>query len=297
MFPGVEELTGDRAAGELDALRGRRWDAVIDNSASRADAPDWVRDSAGLLKDQADQYLFISTRSVFRTCRRVPATVDAPLLTKETTPELDRGAALSLRPGQGAGGGRGGAAFGERTTIVRPGLIVGPGRRHGPVHLLAGADRAGRRDPGSRRPGGGPGPGHRRPGPVRVGRAPVRGPHLRHLHGRGPGERPVHGGVPVRDRGRDHRPAELDLGPPGVPGGARDPTLPEMPVWRPPTPGLRGVRPLRPEPGGGGGAHLPVPGRHDPATLDFHHSRERGAGTGGPGPSRPSSWSVPCATR
>ena len=46
LFKGVEELTGDRAAHQLDALKGRRWDAVIDNSASRADAPDWVRESA-----------------------------------------------------------------------------------------------------------------------------------------------------------------------------------------------------------------------------------------------------------
>ena len=55
LFKGVEELTGDRAANQLDALKGRRWDAVIDNSASRADAPDWVRHSAGLLKDAADR--------------------------------------------------------------------------------------------------------------------------------------------------------------------------------------------------------------------------------------------------
>src|SRR5690606_24276111 len=91
MFPGVEELTGDRAAGALDALRGRTWDAVIDNSASRADAPDWVRDSAGLLREAADQYLFISTRSVFRDLSSVPATVDEPLLTPETTPNWTAG--------------------------------------------------------------------------------------------------------------------------------------------------------------------------------------------------------------
>ena len=43
MFPGVEELIGDRDTGNLEALRGRRWDAVIDNSASQGDAPRWVR--------------------------------------------------------------------------------------------------------------------------------------------------------------------------------------------------------------------------------------------------------------
>src|SRR5512139_2884222 len=40
----VEELAGDRAA-ELTALKGRKWDAVIDESASLASAPDWVKNS------------------------------------------------------------------------------------------------------------------------------------------------------------------------------------------------------------------------------------------------------------
>ena len=127
MFPEVEELTGDRAAGGLDALRGRRWDAVIDNSASRSDAPDWVRDSANLLKDQADQYLFISTRSVFRDLSAVPATVDAPLLTRETTSGWSEGQPYPYGLAKALAEGEAAAAFGDRTTIVRPGLIVGPG--------------------------------------------------------------------------------------------------------------------------------------------------------------------------
>lgn len=127
MFPGVEELTGDRAAGELDALRGRRWDAVIDNSAARADAPDWVRDSAGLLRDQADQYLFISTRSVFADLSAVPATVEAPLLTRENTPNWQEGNPYPYGLAKALAEGEARAAFGDRTTIVRPGLIVGPG--------------------------------------------------------------------------------------------------------------------------------------------------------------------------
>jgi 2'-hydroxyisoflavone reductase len=124
---GVEELTGDRAAGELDALRGRRWDAVIDNSASRADAPDWVRDSAGLLRDSADQYLFISTRSVFRDLSQVPATVEAPLLTRETTPNWEPGRPYPYGLAKALAEEETLRAFGERSTIVRPGLIVGPG--------------------------------------------------------------------------------------------------------------------------------------------------------------------------
>lgn len=127
MFDGVEELTGDRETGELDALRGREWDAVIDNSASRADAPDWVRDSAGLLKDVADQYLFISTRSVFRDLSAVPATVDAPVLTRETTSNWSEGQPYPYGLAKALAEEEARRAFGERTTIVRPGLIVGPG--------------------------------------------------------------------------------------------------------------------------------------------------------------------------
>jgi hypothetical protein len=55
----VEELAGDRA-NNLEALKGRKWDAVIDESASGSDAPEWVRQSATILRDATDQYLFIS---------------------------------------------------------------------------------------------------------------------------------------------------------------------------------------------------------------------------------------------
>ncbi len=127
VFPGVEELTGDRATGDLASLKGRRWDAVIDNSASRADAPMWVKDSAALLKDSAEQYLFISTRSVFSDLSKVPGTVDAPLLTKSTTPNWREGQPFPYGLAKALAEAEAKAAFGDRTTIVRPGLIVGPG--------------------------------------------------------------------------------------------------------------------------------------------------------------------------
>ena len=43
LFPDVEKLVGDRATGALDALRGRTWDVVVDNSATD---PRWVRGTA-----------------------------------------------------------------------------------------------------------------------------------------------------------------------------------------------------------------------------------------------------------
>jgi 2'-hydroxyisoflavone reductase len=100
---------------------------VDHSSAARAEAPDRVRDSAGLLRDAADPYLFISTRSVFRDLSAVPATVDAPLLTRETTPNWREGQPHPYGLAEALAEGEARAAFGDRTTILRPGLIVGPG--------------------------------------------------------------------------------------------------------------------------------------------------------------------------
>ena len=61
LFAGLERLRGDRDGG-LDALRGRRWDAVVDTSGY---SPRVVRDSARLLSDAAEHYSFISSCSVY----------------------------------------------------------------------------------------------------------------------------------------------------------------------------------------------------------------------------------------
>ena len=62
LFPEVEKLRGDRDGG-LDALRGRRWDAVVDTSGF---SPRVVRDSAALLADAVEHYTFISSCSVYK---------------------------------------------------------------------------------------------------------------------------------------------------------------------------------------------------------------------------------------
>lgn len=121
----VEELAGDRAS-DLSALKGRRWDAVIDESASLSSAPEWVRLSAGMLKEQTDQYLFISTRSVYRDTSRVPMTADAPVLTLENSP-IAEGRALPYGHAKAYAEKEAHAAMPGRVTVVRPGLIVGPG--------------------------------------------------------------------------------------------------------------------------------------------------------------------------
>ena len=127
MFEGVEEVIGDRAENDYAALRGRTWDAVIDNSASASTAPQWVREASAVLRDSAAQYIFISTRSVYRDLSTVPATVNAPLLTRETTTNWSEGRPFPYGLAKALAEGEARAAWGDRTTIVRPGLIVGPG--------------------------------------------------------------------------------------------------------------------------------------------------------------------------
>jgi len=121
----VEELAGDRAS-DLRALEGRRWDAVIDESASSSSAPEWVEKSASLLKDATDQYLFISTRSVYADLSAVPMTKDAPVLTRENSP-LREGQALPYGHAKAYAEKAAHAAMPGRVTVVRPGLIIGPG--------------------------------------------------------------------------------------------------------------------------------------------------------------------------
>jgi 2'-hydroxyisoflavone reductase len=127
MFEGVEEVTGDRAVNDYASLRGRTWDAVIDNSAASSTAPQWVREAGAVLRDSVGQYIFISTRSVYRDLSMVPATVDAPLLTPATTPNWTEGRPYTYGLAKALAEAAAKEAYGERTTIVRPGLIVGPG--------------------------------------------------------------------------------------------------------------------------------------------------------------------------
>ena len=123
MFPYLETLRGDRN-GDYESLRGRQWDVVIDNATNN---PAWVEMAADFLKDSVDQFMFVSSRSAYADVSRVPMTSEAPTWTFETA-EVPRdqerlpyglGKAESERTAQRIMPGR--------TTIVRPGLIIGPG--------------------------------------------------------------------------------------------------------------------------------------------------------------------------
>ena len=124
---GVEELQGDRNLGEVDALRRGEWDAVIDNPTT---LPFWVHDAAEVLHDSTGQYVFISTISVYDLAGRDSLDEDTPVLAftggdpLEVGPEDYTGAMYG--PLKAASEAEARRWYGDRTTVIRPGLIVGP---------------------------------------------------------------------------------------------------------------------------------------------------------------------------
>jgi len=120
--PGVETLLGDRD-GQLDSLKGRDWDVVIDNSGY---VPRHVRLTTELLRERVRHYLFISTVAVYADLSAPGVTEDAPLkvLADPTVEEVRRdtyGGLKALCEGVVR------TDFDGRYTIVRPTFLVGPG--------------------------------------------------------------------------------------------------------------------------------------------------------------------------
>lgn len=122
LFPDLEQLHGDRKT-DLSALDGRTWDVVIDPSAY---IPADVTRSAGSLAPRVKHYLLISTISVYAALdtpgldERAPlATLADPTVTKVTGETYGGLKALCEQAAERAMPGR--------TTVIRPGLIVGPG--------------------------------------------------------------------------------------------------------------------------------------------------------------------------
>lgn len=75
LFPEAEKLQGDRG-GDLSALEGRQWDAVIDVNGY---LPRHVRAAAELLRDAVERYVFISTISVYKDLSAPGTTEESPL--------------------------------------------------------------------------------------------------------------------------------------------------------------------------------------------------------------------------
>jgi 2'-hydroxyisoflavone reductase len=122
LYGELEQLTGDRDGG-LDALRGRRWDAVIDTCGY---VPRLVGDSARLLAEAVEHYTFISSISVYRALDRpgIAETYDLATMADETVEEITGETYGPLKVlcekqvDEVMGNGR--------SLHIRAGLIVGP---------------------------------------------------------------------------------------------------------------------------------------------------------------------------
>lgn len=123
--PGVTVLNGDRTEPEgLAALADGTWDAVVDTWSA---APRIVRDSARLLAERAERYVFVSSRSVYTW--PIPAGLDEDGPVVDADPDADateyaadkRGAELAVL-----------REFGDkRSLLVRAGLLLGPRENSG----------------------------------------------------------------------------------------------------------------------------------------------------------------------
>ena len=126
-FAQLEQRIGDRDRGDLEALKTGKWDAVIDTSGY---APAHVKASAELLRDRVEQYLFVSTISVYASTAAAMVGEDTPVAKIDdataaqasTIQEASRHyGAMKARCEQAAE-----TAMPGRVAQVRPGLIVGP---------------------------------------------------------------------------------------------------------------------------------------------------------------------------
>ena len=119
---GIEQLIGDRN-GQIDALKGRDWDAVIDNSAY---TPKQVRLTAELLKGHVKQYILISSVAAYANFAKagIDESYELAKLPDPTVEEVN---------GQTYGGLKvlceqvAEEVFGKQATLIRPTYIAGPG--------------------------------------------------------------------------------------------------------------------------------------------------------------------------
>ena len=120
LFPEAEQLRGDRD-GDLSALEGREWDAVVDPSGF---VPRVVAASAALLTGAVGHYVFLSSISVYRP------PIEAGLDESAAVVELDDPTSEDVQADYGGLKVLCERAVEERfpgrATHVRAGLIAGP---------------------------------------------------------------------------------------------------------------------------------------------------------------------------
>jgi 2'-hydroxyisoflavone reductase len=124
LFPDLTLYKGDRNNG-LQSLEGGQWDVVVDNSGY---VPRHAADSARLLSSVVSHYVYVSTISVYAVSP-APITESSPLATMEDE-SVEEVTGDTYGPLKALCEQRVVAEMGaDRTTILRPTYICGPGDR------------------------------------------------------------------------------------------------------------------------------------------------------------------------
>ena len=140
LFPDLETLIGDRD-GDLEALAGREWDVVIDNSAN---IPRWVRLSTEALQGSVGKYVYISSTGVYIPYLTTDIHEDAPVDTLDDPGiEIVDGRTFGALKALAEDEAR--AAFPDNHLVLRPTYIIGPGDptdryTYWPVRLARGGE-------------------------------------------------------------------------------------------------------------------------------------------------------------
>lgn len=143
LFRDVEMLTGDRES-DLESLRGRAWDAVLDNSGRRVS---WTRSTAELLEASVDIYLYVSSTGVYYPYLGENIDEETPLVLEVPVgPEGDEKVEYDYGVMKANSEMAARAVFGDdRTIAVRPTYMMGPGDQtdrftYWPVRLALGGE-------------------------------------------------------------------------------------------------------------------------------------------------------------
>jgi len=139
----VEMLIGDRD-NDLEALRGRSWDAVLDNSGRQVE---WTRATAELLRDTVETYLYVSSTGVYYPYLEAGISEDTQPrleLPPDVAPGDDGAFDYGIMKANSELAAR--EIFGDdRVIAVRPGYMMGPGDptdrfTYWPVRLAMGGE-------------------------------------------------------------------------------------------------------------------------------------------------------------
>ncbi|NVK22805.1 MAG: NAD-dependent epimerase/dehydratase family protein [Kangiellaceae bacterium] len=134
-------IKGDRKTDDIKQLKDSKWDLVIDTSSYYPRVVDMLLDQVA---DNIGQYILISTISVYADWSQknmdesaAVGTLDDPTTEQVTGETYGPLKALCEQAAQ--------KRLGERATIIRPGLIVGPGDKtdrftYWPVRIAKGGD-------------------------------------------------------------------------------------------------------------------------------------------------------------